>query len=235
VQSLPRDHFAENSVKRYGELGTIPKLTPSQLDSKESYTPIYDKSASELQTLERDAVTSVTAFYTYRRTVMDYLRKSLAADTGSVAQSSYEQMIYTLFLMLESARQAVDELTEFQPEHDETLVSIYCSELPLFAFLLAKYRGVPQADFKYQRLKLRIDGYDRAVANLVERIENLEVDMLKEGPAKETWRKAQTTCLELKSRYRHLWRVSQQDKPRPMPARLEGSDVPYPRHLAAAE
>src|SRR5262249_51925622 len=144
------------------------------------------------------AVTSVTAFYTYRLTVMDYLRQALSVDTGAAAQASYEQMIYMLFLMLESGRQAVDELAEFQPDHDETLVTIYCSELPLFAFLLAKYRGVSEADFKYQRLKLRIAGYDEAVADLVERIERVDADRLKRGIAADTWRKAQTTCVELK-------------------------------------
>jgi hypothetical protein len=229
-------NFAENSVKRHQQLGTIAKLTPAQLDSRESYTPIYDKSASDLQSLEREAVTSVTAFYTYRRTVMDYLRAALAADSGAAAQAVYEQMIYMLFLMLESARQAVEELTEFQPERDETLVTVYCSELPLFAFLLDRHRGIPEADFKYQRLILRIRGYDDAVADLVYRIETVDLSKLKKGPAWETWQKAQTTCVELRNRYGRLWQASQPDFPRPMPEKLRRkSDPPYAGKLAAAQ
>ncbi len=56
---------------------------PKKFTSEENYTPVYDGTLSNLQALDADVVTYVTEFYTYRKTMMDYLRQIADGEIGS--------------------------------------------------------------------------------------------------------------------------------------------------------
>ena len=76
---------------------------------------MYDNNLSDLQPLDVSVVTFVTQFYTYRKTMMDFLRRIAVTKALSPRLSLMEQMIYMQFLMYESAREAVEVLIEFEP------------------------------------------------------------------------------------------------------------------------
>jgi hypothetical protein len=52
-----------------------PPTDTSRFTSQESYFPVFDSSVKDLQALEADVVTNVTAFYTYMKVMRDSLRK----------------------------------------------------------------------------------------------------------------------------------------------------------------
>ena len=215
--------FAQDSVKGYKMLESMIAANtaappPPQFTSVESYTPVYDKNLSDLQSLDVNVVTSVTEFYTYQKTMMDFLR-STAAEKSDQARLQYmAQMIYMQFLMYESARKAVKELIDFEPNQAESLVNILCSELTLFTFLLSLHAG----DFKGNRLRLRVRGYAAAVQTELDQIE------LARGEGRQPWDKAIASLAELRTRYDKLWELPIQELgwrpppgPRQTPVRRE--------------
>jgi hypothetical protein len=73
-----------------------------------------------------------------------------------------------LFLALESARLAIDDLVEFQPERAERKVVILISELPAYGFLCSQF---PDHESMYrQRLSLRTQAYQEVVRDLDDEI-----------------------------------------------------------------
>jgi hypothetical protein len=159
--------------------------------SEEHYTPVYDGQLSELEPLDVNVVTYVTEFYTYRKTMMDYLRAIGAANNVHESERLSSQMIYMQFLMYESARLAIGELIEFEPNRAESLVNILCSELVAFEFLQTRYED----DYRGKRLRLRCEEYQRIVPELYKKI------MRHHNP---NWIKAQTTAPELIERYKKM-------------------------------
>ena len=177
-------------------IGPPQEQSSTKFSSEEDYTPVYDKQLSDLQLLTSAVVNSVTAFYTYRKTMMDCLRSVSLAGDKQEAQERFEQMIYKQFLMYESARYAIRELSEFQPDRAESLVNILCSELALFSFLFMKH----PADYKGDRLRLRVPEYHKQVQELLEQIHERE--------SESAWAKAKATSEQLYIRYREcepLW------------------------------
>lgn len=162
--------------------------------SAEQYTPVYDKNLSDLQPLDVNAVSCVTQFYTYRKSVMDFMRQLAATPDRTRKQALLGQMIYMQYLMYENARFAVSELVEFHPHRDESLVNVLCSELTLYGFLGEHHRG----DFRNQRLELRIDDYARLVPELYAR--------LQQHRGGRHWSKAWSIAPELFNRYEALRR-----------------------------
>lgn len=205
-------NFAEKSILMHKEFGKEQTRTPTTIDVRESYTPVYDKGASDLQSLDTNSVTAITAFYTYRKTMMDYLRATLAAPTGALAQERQQQMIYMQFLMYENARIALQELAEFEPERAQHLVTIYCSELPLFTFLIRRYRGDRQSHFLYKRLRLRIADYDKNVQALLDRLKDIPRHSAGKDAPDSAWIKAQTTAAELEHRFLDFQLHTRKDK-----------------------
>jgi hypothetical protein len=159
--------------------------------SEEHYTPVYDSQLSDLEPLDVNVVTYVTEFYTYRKTMMDFLRAIAAAKNVSESASLMSQMIYMQFLMYESGRLAVKELIEFEPNQAESLVNILCSELVTYVFLQTRYKD----DYRGKRLHLRCEQYQKIVPELYDWI------MSQHSP---TWIKAQTTAPELIERYKKM-------------------------------
>jgi hypothetical protein len=178
---------ADRSSEGDGHFGPLKKFT-----SEEQYTPVYDKNLSDLQPLDVNVVTYVTEFYTYRKTMMDILRHLAATDGEGERRMLIEQMIYMQFLMYESARYAIDELVEFEPNKAESLVNILSSELPLYGFLRTLYK---QDNYRYKRLRLRQPLYRAIVPKLCR-----QIDEAKGGH----WKRAKASADVMRDRYEEL-------------------------------
>jgi hypothetical protein len=189
--------FADHSVgavkldmrTRDGAGQPVPR---TRFSSEEHYTPVYDKNVSDLQPLDVDVVTSVTRFYTYRKTMMDYLRLISVTDDKAALVELRSQMIYMQYLMYESAREAITLLIEFEPNQAENIINVLCSEFVLFSFLKTMYRD----DFRNKRLELRVDEYAQIMAVLGGTIHQHVADL--------NWKQAQATFPELVRRYRAM-------------------------------
>jgi hypothetical protein len=163
--------------------------------SQEEYTPVYDA----LQPLEAQVVTHVTEFYTYRKTMLDMLRRIAAQSDDRVSQEqSTVEMIYMQYLMYESGRLAIEDLIEFEPNRTESMIGILCSELIVYQFLVDefsqdKYRTRPGLeDFRLQRLRLRRSDYEK-------KVQTIYANTMAQRSVK--WKKAQATAAELKERF----------------------------------
>jgi hypothetical protein len=198
-------NFANTCVmwaKKTADVASLCKFT-----SEEEYTPVYDKCLPDLQPLDVEVVTNVTEFYTYRKTMMDLLRRIAVAKEDKERDGLLIQMIYMQFLMYESARHAIDELVEFEPNKAESLVNILSSELPLYGFLRECY---DPGDYRYDRLCLRETQYQKETPRLLKQI-------LAPNNNKN-WERAQATAPELKKRYEDM--IETIDRLARRPARL---------------
>jgi hypothetical protein len=201
--------FAKKSIMMRDAACAADTQTSRSFDTKESYTPVYDKGSADLQALDSNVVSAVTQFYTYRRTMVDYLHSAMAETKGAAAVPQYDQMIYMQFLMFECARTVVQELIEFEPDQAENLVTVLCSELPLITFLIKRHRNDPNTVFLYRRLCLRIEGYRHGVKALLKQIDR---NARSESKAvRRGWSKATTTGEELRIRFKEFKRETRQE------------------------
>jgi hypothetical protein len=179
ISTLCRVATVVDSVKRYvdrynrgppAEPAAGPAPSPAhQFTSQESYFPVFEGNTRDLQTLEARVVINITAFYTYMKAVRDSLRalSAIAAHANPSAAAWREttrDVIYMLYLGLESARHAIDDLVEFEPEKAERTVVILISELEAYGFLRSQFTG--EQDMHYQRLKLRETDYRHEIPML---------------------------------------------------------------------
>jgi hypothetical protein len=168
--------------------------------SQESYFPVFDASVRDLQQLEADVVTNVTAFYTYMKVMRDGLRKlkemrqPSAGAAGDADEWHYAlcNVIYMQFLGLESGRKAIRDLVEFEPTQAEDICSILLSELVAYGFLRRQFSG----DLRQRRLQAREAEYHRAIPVLWRVVE------AGSGPR---WEKAQDLAAEVKQLYTELF------------------------------
>ncbi len=158
--------------------------------SQESYFTVFDSTIKDLQSLEADVVKNVTAFYTYMKMTLDYLRQldDLRQAPGQAWRRALCNVIYMQFLGLESARLATVDLVEFEPRQAEDQIAILLSELPAYRFLLDHFED----DFRRRRLVLRDPDYRRDVPALYCKV------MAATG---KKWQRAQDTAQELAERY----------------------------------
>jgi hypothetical protein len=210
--------FARKSIDMRKAADTTEPLTPRSFETQESYTPVYDKGGADLQALDSNVVSAVTQFYTYRRTMVDCLHLAMAQTKSAEALPQYDQMIYMQFLMYECARTSVRELVEFEPDQAENLVTVFCSALPLLAFLINRHRGEQSTVFLYDRLCLRLPDYIKEVEDLLDDIDDKAKS--KSETVRKGWSKAVTTGTELRARFSDFRKQTQQET---------GSDVPHPR------
>lgn len=147
----------------------------SQFTSVEEYFPIFVSNNSTLQSLEANVVINITAFYTYMKTFRDSLR-ALAQIGPGVAEAHDRaahgawrtaaiNSIYVLYLGLESARHALMDLVEFEPEQAERIIVVLLSELEAFHFLRGVY--FEKDDIYNRRIELRVPEYREAVGKLI--------------------------------------------------------------------
>ena len=131
-----------------------PRLPPHHFASQENYFPVFESNTRDLQTLEARVVVNITEFYTYMKAFRDYLRKldEITPQSGKLNSSSSEgflqswheavvNVVFMLFLGLESGRHAIADLVEFQPEKAERTIVILISELEAFRFLREPVHG----------------------------------------------------------------------------------------------
>jgi hypothetical protein len=186
ISSLCRVFFLVDAVRRYRlrfDIDPLADHAGNQLrrpvaqafSSQENYFPVFETGTKDLQTLEARVVIRITEFYTYMKAVRDSARALADAgthggDVGVQAAGSGNEaildLIYLIFLGLESARLSLDQLVEFEPEHAERVVVVLISELEAYGFL---YAHVERADL-HKRLFLRSSGYQVAVPELCSRI-----------------------------------------------------------------
>jgi hypothetical protein len=157
---------------------------PRQYTSQEDYFPVYENNTKDLQSLEAKVVINITAFYTYMKAVRDSQRAlaDIAAHRVETEQASQQgallgpqqdatrNLVYMLFLGLESARLAITDLVEFEPENAENTIVILLSELEAYRFLCSQFTD--KQDPRHQRLALRACGYRQLVPKLCSLVES---------------------------------------------------------------
>ena len=128
--------------------------------SSETYTPFFDANAKELHSLSVKVLANITAFYTYWKATRDAFRKLADIQTHDGWHRVMCDIMYMQFLAFESARKAVRDLIEFEPNNAENKITIFISELPLYGFLLKHFQP---GDLRHARLKLRQKRYEVVV------------------------------------------------------------------------
>jgi hypothetical protein len=192
-------------------------------ESSETYTPFFDTNAKELHSLSVKVLTNITAFYTYWKATRDAFRKlAKTQTTTAIAPSNTDSdawhremrnVMYMQFLACESARKAVRDLIEFEPNNAENTITILVSELPLYRFLLNHFK---KGDLCYARLELRLNRYVLVVPEVYYRTEDAHAKYKDVDTARKQlphlardeleevcrdWEKAYEMLGELKSRY----------------------------------
>jgi hypothetical protein len=191
---------------------------PHHFASQENYFPVFESNTRDLQTLEARVVINITEFYTYMKAFRDYLR-TLAEitpqpdelDPSSESLLRWHEavvnVVFMLFLGLESGRHAIADLVEFQPEKAERTIVILISELEAYRFLRSWFTN--SEDVRYQRLNLRESDYQRLVPKLISSVEinraqekliELETEWDRPSQASK-WEPAVRLLPELKTRY----------------------------------
>jgi hypothetical protein len=187
------------------------KVIPAHFNSQENYFPILEGNSSDLQSLEASVVVNITAFYTFMKTVRDKFRNGGDVQSDEQREDLRTNLIYMLYLGLESGRKAMRDLVEFEPACTERTMVILISELTAYHFLRQRYRDGDEVH--YFRLILRAPGYKRLVEELdvalephrrtlghvvgasgAERLPNREVE----------WSRALLLWPELKARFEKL-------------------------------
>jgi hypothetical protein len=224
---------------------------PHQFASAENYFPVFEGNTRDLQTLEARVVINITEFYTYMKAFRDYLRtlsqitpQSNALDLSDESRlrswhDAVFNVVFMLFLGLESGRHAISDLVEFQPEKAERTIVILISELEAYRFLLGQFKN--KQDVRYQRLDLREPNYRHLVPALISSVEGSRVEEKKEKlaesgaewdhpPKTSKWEPAVRLLPELKTRYKactDFWDSSQQPQEPPETRSLsDGCPVP---------
>jgi uncharacterized membrane protein len=125
----------------------------SRFTSEEEYFPVFENNTAALEALEARVVVNITAFYTYMKAARDSMRSLMeitptlaevgSADKAAAAVGPWHDaarnVIYVLYLGLESARKAVEDLVEFEPERAERQIVILISELEAYRFLREQF------------------------------------------------------------------------------------------------
>jgi hypothetical protein len=180
-------------------------------DSAEEYTPVFDSNAKELQSLSVKVVINITAFYTYWKATRDAFRR-LANAKPAYSDSWHRAManlLYMQFLAMESARKAIRDLIEFEPNNAENTIMILISELPLYG-VLSKY--FEESDVRHARLQLRRSRYLSLVPQVYYHTlkqhakfseSAVSSDDLEE--LRRDWSRAHRMLEELKKRYEDLF------------------------------
>lgn len=207
VDSVPRsiEAFEQTLQGRNGASNAV--ATTRHFTSEESYFPVFENNTGDLQSLEARVVINITAFYTYMKAVRDSTRAlmDMSAASGqpdsrahktatlSPSQEAARNVIYMMFLGLESGRKAMKCLVQFEPELAERTIVILISELEAYGFLRDQF--VDQKDIRYQRLQLRKADYEELVPSLCGSVETSRASK------RSDWEPAWRLVPELKRRY----------------------------------
>jgi hypothetical protein len=193
--------FAHTLVAMYDD----PPPVAKKFSSKENYSPIFNNNAKDLENLEARVVERVTEFYTYLKTMRDYLRGLADIDHPIDEQYAWKASVrnttYMLFLMLESARNAIERLVEYEPEKALYRAEILLSEIVAYEFLLNRYKEDTKRDLEhdalFKRLNLRKGEYKPLVDHLIELVSKNIHNSPPEHNEHKTWVKVDALLNEL--------------------------------------
>jgi len=163
------------TVANMVEMLDAPPPQSMKFSSVEEYSPIFNNNNKDLETLEARVIGPVTEFYTYLKSMRDYLRRlgDLDKPNNNVQawQSGIANVMYVLFLMLESARKSINGLIEFEPDQTENEIIILLSELVAYNFLVKFYVDSKRIghDARLERLRLRRVEYIDLAENVYKR------------------------------------------------------------------
>jgi hypothetical protein len=201
------DKFSQGPPTETGDASGSHLPAAHHFSSQENYFPVFESNARDLQTLEARVVINITAFYTFMKAVRDSLRTlaeiapqpaDLASSDQAPAAGSWyraaRDVVYLLFLGLESARHATNDLVEFEPEKAERTIVVLLSELEAYRFLRSQFTD--QNDSHYQRIMLRDREYRWLVPKLRRRVEAGT-----ESPKPELWEPAWLLLPKLERRF----------------------------------
>jgi hypothetical protein len=176
--------------------------------SKEEYFPVFDNNSRDLQLLEASVVNHITEFYTYMKGARDAQRRlaetkasegteanaqSRSATLDAAWHTAIVSVIYLIYLGYESARNAINDLVEYQPARAERLIVVLLTELKCFSFLRNHF--TPE-DLRWRRLQLREADYRQQVLDVYD-----EVMLAPHGHNAKDWLQAEKTIPDLVSRY----------------------------------
>jgi hypothetical protein len=179
------DMFNQGPPRSAAGAGGIPG---HQFNSQEDYFPVFEANARDLQTLEAKVVIQITAFYTYIKAVRDSMRTLSEIGTqGAAWQRAAGDVIYRMFLGLESARFAITKLDEFEAESAERRILILIGELQAYGFLC---RHFEVNDRRYKRLDLRKADYEKLVPQLRRCVEKGLAEKSESHSARKIWKQA---------------------------------------------
>jgi hypothetical protein len=186
--------------KRYVDQYNNPQSTHSDFVSQEDYFPVFSSNSSDLKLLEATVVTRITEFYTYMKAARDSQRK-LASVNGNadIWRGTIASLIYVTFLGFESARNAINDLIEFEPTQSENGAVILLTELKCYSFLVDYYKN---DHMRHARLMLRRNDYKRIVPGLITKIKATHPKNPK------CWEGAKEMTSELDQRYREAMAAS---------------------------
>lgn len=183
---------ARSALGRDAEGGTR-SAPANQFTSRENYFPVFENNARDLQALEFGTVINITAFYTYVKAVRDTMRQ--LADIGP--HCWYDTMlniIYMMFLSLESARKAIDDLIEYGPEEKVRIIEILISELEAYGFLR---KTLAHDQVRYQLIMMRQPYYRELVPKIWREVESPS----RESPRAWQWERARRLLPKLEKRF----------------------------------
>jgi len=158
--------------------GDNPHFTARQFTSAERYFPVFEGNTRDLENLEARVVINITAFYTYMKVFRDSLRavaefKPLPAEPCQDGpwHGAVRNIVYVLFLGMESGRKAINDLVEFEPEKAERTIVILLSELEAYEFLRTQF---DPEDRRYKRIMMREPDYRYEVPRLYRSVDSSE-------------------------------------------------------------
>jgi hypothetical protein len=132
----------------------------------------------------------------------DYLRKLADIEHPKKSVNDWQlavrNTIYMLFLMLESARKAIDQMVEYDPERALYNAEILLSEIVVYKFLWEKFSKEalknPDYDARFRRLDLRKNDY----RPIIEELNRLAADRIGDAEhEREAWCKVAALLNEL--------------------------------------
>jgi hypothetical protein len=183
---------ARSALGRDAEGGARSALA-NHFVSQENYFPVFENNARDLQALEFGTVINITAFYTYVKAVRDTMRQL----DGIGPHCWYDTMlnvIYMMFLSLESARKAIDDLIEYGPEEKVRIIEILISELEAYGFLR---KTLAHDQVRYQLIMMRQPYYRELVPKIWREVESPS----RESPGAWQWERARRLLPKLEKRF----------------------------------
>lgn len=176
-------------------------------NSEEQYFPIFSQNSKDLEVLEAEVVSKVTSFYTYMKVLRDLYRQANATHSGS--KDELEKIlfntVYMLFLGYEAARYSIKHLVEYDPTNVENTIIILLTEIVVFKCVLSYFENIDtDHDFRYERLKMRLPGYNVQICALKKHIDEyyFEYFQKKRNEQRDNdWKQAGLLWSELAQRF----------------------------------